>query len=303
MVNVKNGNANITFHENGTRIIDYNDELDLDYPLNIDIKVSSKCSLGYNPVTKTAFCDFCHESNVTDGVETDYESLKEKLSDLPFGIELAIGSNNLTDNLVDFLVWAKYHGFFCNITINQAHLKRDFKKLKYVIEEGLIKGLGVSYRSSLKWTVPEYILNYPNTVFHVIIGIDDINDVLTLREKGVKKILCLGEKNFGFNLDRVDLTSIKHKQWVWWVSKVFDTFQVSSFDNLALEQLKLKRFFSDKSWERFNQMEHSFYINSVDGYFSPSSRNPNRVGWEDIDVKSYYSDFIKDIKVENTLNG
>ena len=50
----KNGNASVEILENGTRIVEYEDSLNLDYPLNIDIRVSTQCSFGYNPKTKKA---------------------------------------------------------------------------------------------------------------------------------------------------------------------------------------------------------------------------------------------------------
>ena len=288
-----NGNSQITFDESGTRVITFQDELQLDTPLNIDIKVSSKCSLGYNPKTNTSFCDFCHESNRTDGSECDYNKLKTKLQDLPPGIELAIGSNNLSEDLVNFLLWCKGKNFFCNVTINQGHLLRDQTRLSYCIDNKLIKGLGVSYRSSLKWNVPEFILNYENTVFHVIMGIDDITDILSLKGKGVKKVLTLGEKDFGFNLNRVDLTTLRHKQWYWWVNKLYSNFDVVSFDNLALQQLNLKRFFKDKDWEVFNQGEHSLYINSVEGYLAPSSHSNEKMNWDDTTIRDFFKQKIK----------
>ena len=288
MIQYQNGNSTVELHADGTRITQFEDKLELDFPLNIDIRVSSKCAFGLNPKTGTAFCNFCHEQATTDGSECNYEKLKEKLYDLPKGIELAIGSNQLTFELYEFLYWCSIRGYIVNLTVNQGHLKRDYSKIKMSINTGLIKGLGISYRSSLKWEVPSGILNYQNTVFHVIAGIDNIEDILTLKDKGVKKILVLGEKDFGFNFGKVDLTSRSHREWYWWVHKLFFTFDVVSFDNLALEQLNIKRFLSDKHWEIFHNGEHSMYINAVDEYFSPSSRNPLRTNWNDLSIKEYF---------------
>lgn len=65
-----------------------------------------------------------------------------------------------------------------------------------------------------------------------------------------------------------------------------------SFDNLALEQLKIKRFFLDeKEWNTTYQGEHSFYINAVDGYFAPSSRSYYKVGFD----KTIIQDFFKNV--------
>lgn len=283
-----NGNSIVELFEDGTRVIQFEDQLQLDYPLNIDIRVSSKCAFGYNPKTGKAFCDFCHESARTDGNECDYEKLKEKLIGLPRGIELAIGANNITLNLVGFISWCKLNGYIVNLTVNQGHVRRDSSYLYTLIDRQLIKGLGVSHRSSLKWDIPDFILNYKNTVFHVIAGIDSIDDVLSLKDKGVKKVLVLGEKNFGFNEGKVDLTTRNHREWYWWVGKMFDTFDVTSFDNLALEQLNMKRFFSDENWEIFNQGEHSFYLNAVEQYFAPSSRSNVKTDWNMYSLKEYF---------------
>lgn len=289
MISYQNGNANISIDNLGTRIIQYEDELHLDYPLNIDIRVMNKCSFGYNPNTGKAFCSFCHESARTDGAECDYQALKEKLSPLPYGIELAIGANEVSDGLMDFLIWAKIKGFICNLTVNQGHLKRDYNQLKYLIQKDFIKGLGVSYRSSLKWNVPEFILNYEHSVFHVIAGIDDVLSVLALKELGVKKILVLGEKDFGFNQGNVNLNSKKHKMWYYWILKCINTFDLVSFDNLALKQLNIKRLFlNSKDFETFDQGEHSFYINAVDQTLAPSSRSDEIVSWNDYSLKEYF---------------
>lgn len=288
IANYSNGNADVKLYEDGTRVIEYNGELKLEMCLNIDIRVSSKCAFGYNPKTGKAFCDFCHESARTDGEECDYENLKEKLIGLPRGIELAIGANNITLNLVGFISWCKLNGYIVNLTVNQGHVKRDSSHLYTLIDQQLIKGLGVSYRSSLKWDIPDFILNYKNTVFHVIAGIDCVDDVLSLKDKGVKKVLVLGEKNFGFNEGKVDLTTRNHREWYWWVGKMFDTFDVTSFDNLALEQLNMKRFFSDENWDIFNQGEHSFYLNAVEQYFAPSSRSNVKTDWNICSLKEYF---------------
>lgn len=288
MITYQNGNSTVELFDDGTRVIQYEDTLQLDYPLNIDIRVSTRCAFGLDPKTGISFCDFCHESARTDGNECDYKSLRDKLVGLPKGIELAIGANEVTVDLCGFIWWCKEQGYVVNLTINQGHIKRDEVTLKGMIDNGLIKGLGVSYRSSLNWRVPQSILDYEHTVFHVIAGIDSVEDVLSLRDKGVKKVLVLGEKDFGFNQGKVDLTTRNHKEWYWWVGKMFKTFDITSFDNLGLEQLNIKRFFNDDNWEIYNQGEHSFYINAVENYFAPSSRSGDKTDWSVTTIKNYF---------------
>lgn len=286
----KNGNCEITIFENGTRIITTDDDfLKPNTPFNIDIRVSNSCSFGYNEKTNSSFCYFCHESAITNGKQCDYLKLKQILNNIPKGTELAIGSNDLTEELIDFIKWSHEKDFIVNLTINQGHLKRDLKAIQYLINNKFIKGLGVSYRESLKWDIPESILNYEHTIFHVICGIDDFNNVFNLKDFGVKKILILGEKDFGFNKHKVNLKSTKHEQWFWWVGKLFDMFDVVSFDNLSLEQLKLERFFTKQSWDLFNNEEHSMYINAVDEYFSPSSRSDIKKSFKDITLEKFFS--------------
>lgn len=294
MKKFQNGNAEIEIQRDGTRIIEFEDQLKLDWPLNIDIRVSNRCSFGFNPKTNSAFCSFCHESARTDGSECDYEQLKDKLKDLPAGIELAIGGNEVTSELCQFLIWCNRQKFICNLTVNQGHVnEKQPELLRYSLQAKTVQGLGISYRPSLKWKIPEWVLNYQNTVFHVIAGIDSVHDIITLAERGVKKVLVLGEKNFGFNEGKVDLKTQSHKEWYWNVRKLFDTFAVVSFDNLALEQLNIKRFFPTDKYEEFNQGENSFYINAVDGYFAPSSRSSERTDWNETTIQNYFKQLDK----------
>jgi hypothetical protein len=292
MYQYQNGNSVVNLYDDGTRVIHYENELNLEFPLNIDIRTSSRCAFGYNPKTNKAFCDFCHESARTDGDECNYNELKGKLIGLPKGIELAIGANNLTFELFDFIYWCDTQDYIVNLTINQGHLKRDSDQLRLLINNQLIKGLGVSYRSTLKWDIPQFILDYEHTVFHVIAGIDSVYDVMDLSNRGVKKVLCLGEKNFGFNHGKVDLTTKRHKEWFWFISKLFPIFDIVSFDNLALEQMKIKRFFKDESWEVFNQGEHSFFVDSVNGFYHPSSRSHEKVDWNTMSMKEFFQKYI-----------
>ena len=289
----KNGNALISIYDDGTRIIKFENELKLEYPLNIDIRVSTQCSFGKKPDGSSGFCTFCHESAKVNGSECNYEELEKKLENLPQGIELAIGCNNMTVGLKNFIIWCSFtKKYICNITLNQGHIKKNWDLIETLINQGYIKGLGISYRSSLKWNVPQSILDYQNTVFHVIAGIDDIDDIKELANKGVKKILILGEKDFGYNSGKVDLNSRNHKEWRWFLPDLFKLFEVVSFDNLALEQLKPERFLTKKDFEIFNQGEYSMYINAVEGYYSPSSRSNHRMYWNKISIKEFFS--IKD---------
>lgn len=287
----KNGNATVQLLQDGTRIIEYDGELDLEYPLNVDVRVSSKCTFGMNPKTGKAVCSFCHESATTDGTDGDPVTLYGKLSELPIGTEIAIGANDISPNLL--LLLGALHGRPVNLTVNQGHLSRDIATLSFLILEKYIRGLGVSYRAGMA-PIPQEILEYPNTVVHVIAGIDDIHDVKRLASMGVKKILILGEKDFGFNQGRVDLQSHKHRFWQMFLHDLFEMFDVVSFDNLAIEQLRVARFVPQSNWDEIYQGEHSMYINAVDGTYSPSSRSPDKTPWT-MSIKEYFQGLKKQV--------
>jgi hypothetical protein len=46
--------------------------------------------------------------------------------------------------------------------------------------------------------------------------------------------------------------------------------------------------YTDENWETFNQGEHSFYINAVEGYFAPSSRSNNKTDWKNVSINKYF---------------
>lgn len=281
--NHTNGNASVKITSDGSRYIDYEGEMNLDSPLNVDIRIMTKCSFGADKNGK-AICSFCHESATVDGDECDYDKLYDKLSVLPVGTELAIGTNDITDDFIDFLYWCK-DLFIVSLTVNGGHVKKHRSKLEKLLQDEVIAGLGISYRKDMMI----HNINHSNVVWHVIAGIDSISDVKTLVDYDVKKILVLGEKDFGFNKGNVKLQSVKHKQWFWKVHELFDLFNTVSFDNLGLQQLKIDRFFKSEEWDVFNQGEYSMYINAVDGYFSPSSRNPSKVDWDEMCVNQYFN--------------
>jgi len=297
LVEYQNGNAKIEIQSDGTRIIDYDQELKLDWPLNIDIRVSNRCSNGLNPKTGKARCTFCHESATTDGDECDYTQLLEILEPLPEGIELAIGCNRVTRKLHDFIQFCSWRGWVVNLTINQDHVNRDYALLINLIHTHSIRGLGISYRHDFfdrynsTFSKLPALLKLENTVMHVIEGIDDFEQIFKLNEFGVKKILVLGEKDFGFNLGRVT-NSPNHLYWLRNVHRLFDQFEIISFDNLAIKRLDIRRFFNSESWNTFHQGEHSFYINAVDRTFAPSSRSFNKVNWNNISIQEYFKQIV-----------
>ena len=289
----RNGNAVVTLDlQDGTRIIEYpdNEPLTLQTPLNIDIRVSTQCPYGYNVKTQKSTCAFCHESALVDGQECHYGFLQQVLMDakLPRGTEIALGVNEVTDDLIQFVKNLYRLGLVVNITMNERYiLQYGDTGLKQMLP--YVFGLGISYRSLQGClSLPDWIADYQHTVIHVINGIDDFNDV---KELGVKyhKLLVLGEKDFGFNRGKVNLNTEQHKQWKSNIMQLTKIFDIVSFDNLGLQQLEIRGKITDEEYKSFYQGEHSMYINAVEQYFAPSSRTRNNIKhFGETDLRSYF---------------
>ena len=289
----RNGNAVVTLDlRDGTRIIEYpdNEPLTLQTPLNIDIRVSTQCPYGYSVETQKSTCAFCHESALVDGQECHYGILQQVLMDakLPRGTEIALGVNEVTDDLIQFVKNLYRLGLIVNITMNERYiLQYGDTGLKQMLP--YVFGLGISYRSLQGClSLPDWIAEYPHTVIHVINGIDDFDDVKELSVK-YHKLLVLGEKDFGFNRGKVDLSTPSHKQWKSNIMQLTKIFDIVSFDNLGLQQLEIRGKITDEEYKSFYQGEHSMYINAVEQYFAPSSRTRNGVERFDVtDLRSYF---------------
>lgn len=298
----QNGNGRVAIFQDGTRIIKFRgDVFKPEYPLNVDLRISERCSFGAYDDGRPGFCDFCHESAKQNGRQGDVDKILDKLDGLPEGTEIAMGINFPTQPIGKLLKTFHKRGMIVNVTINQGHLSANKDAIFSWIGNDLIKGLGVSYRDQIRMdgNLYGYVNDYQNTVWHVIAGIDNIHNVLSLSSKRVKKILILGEKNFGFNAGRVKLTSDLHKDWRKNVGKLFDHFQVVSFDNLALEQLEIQKLFSEQQWSVFYQHEHSLYIDAPNERFQLSSRTLDRSEhWDNMTLKEYFHKHCRKVEKE-----
>lgn len=291
LVRGRNGNTMVTIHEDGTRVIDYPGDnpaiIDLTFPLNVDLKVSSRCVFGFNPATRKAVCDFCHESARMDGTECDYDALERVLAPLPLTTEIALGINEVTDGLVQFLTRMKAQGRILNGTFNQGLVRTGAHRR--ITDHKLLRGVGISWRRS-SWGLDDPIYRDENTVLHVIAGIDDFSEVLeAVKTGGIGKVLVLGEKDFGFNAGRVDLATQSHRTWHARLHELFEHALVS-FDNLALAQLNVRRYFRDANWSVFHQGERSIYIDAVKRVYAPSSRSAETTSWHHMGITDYWKE-------------
>lgn len=230
----KNGNTTVTILKDGTKIREYEDTPEIFHPESIDVKITDYCDMG---------CQYCHESSTTKGIHADLNKLLEVISELPSGVELAIGGGNPLSHpdLVGFLQALKQRGLIANITINQGHLKTYHDLLVYLIKEELVHGVGISIANNNFSHVKPLLDITDNIVYHLIAGVNKVEIIDKLIELGKCKVLVLGYKTFGFGVKyHSKEVDDEIKRWYKHLPRYIGECSLS-FDNLAIEQLYVKR--------------------------------------------------------------
>lgn len=288
----KNGNTIVIIMNDGTKIREYENAPEISHPESIDVKITDYCDMG---------CAYCHESSTTSGFHADLNKLLEVISELPSGVELAIGGGNPLShpNLVEFLQVLKARGIIANLTVNQGHLKTYQDMLVYLIKDELIKGVGISITNNNFNYIKPLLEITDNIVYHLIAGVNKIEIIERLMELGKCKVLVLGYKMFGFGIEyhNAEVDS-ELKRWYKYLPKLIGKCTLS-FDNLAIEQLKIKRLFTDDGWNKFYMGDDfcfTMYIDAVKQEYAPTSRSKNRKSFNEYSLINY---FIKERKVAN----
>ena len=264
----KNGNYTVKMYDNGTKVRFNNlDYFKPAFAENCDVKITDKCDGG---------CPFCYEGCTQNGRHGDIMN-PNFLDTLHPYTELAINGNDLSHpDLVPFMYKMQEKKIILNMTVNQIHFERHFDIIKEWVEQKLIYGLGVSLRNPTDEFIRK-IQQIPNAVIHVINGIFSEDDFKMLNNNGLK-ILILGYKHLRRGTDYYNShdEDVKNKMsWLYdHLGHVITKFDVTSFDNLAIEQLQVKRFLTEEEWEQFymgDDGNYTFYIDLVDGVFGKNS--------------------------------
>ena len=205
--------------------------------------------------------------------------------------ELALNGNDLDHpDIEKFLEFLKEKKVFANITVNQNQFFANYDRIKDWQEKKMVYGIGVSLQNATDELI-EKMNSIPNTVLHTIVGILSEDDIMKLKDHNIK-ILLLGYKQLqrGVNyLNSHNDEVNKNKQYVYDnLSDITNWFKVVSFDNLAIEQLDVKRIVPENEWEEFYMGDdggYTFYIDMVKGEFSKNSIASDRypIGEKTID--------------------
>ena len=269
----QNGNYEVTLLSDGTKIRE--NDLDFFEPAfaeNCDVKITDRCNGG---------CEYCYEGCTPSGKHGDILSYKFLDTLHPY-TELAINGNDLSHpDLVHFMHKMKEKKVILNMTVNQVHFERDFLTIKNFVDNELIYGLGISLRKPTNEFV-EKVKQFPNAVIHTINGILTEKDYKILKDNNLK-ILILGYKMLRRGNDYYALCHFNIQRRQSWLynnlKEMLNHFEVVSFDNLAIEQLDVKRLLGDEEWNEFymgDDGNYTFYIDMVEGTFAKNSLSMER---------------------------
>ena len=266
-----NGNYHVTLLNDGTKIR-YNrlNNLIPAFAESIDCNITERCDGG---------CGYCYLGCNEDGKHAD---LNQSFFDtLHKGQELALNGNDLSHpQLKEFLIRMKNQGVICNLTVNQIHLIKCIDKIRELVNEELIYGLGVSLVNSADSRLYYYLKEFPNAVLHTIDGLLSSENIYNLSDKNIK-LLILGYKVLGRGDDYYNKHHDEIENNIEWLKHniiyLKNAFNVISFDNLAIEHLDLKNQVAEDIW-KYSYMgdegSYTFYIDAVNKKFALSSLSP-----------------------------
>jgi hypothetical protein len=265
----KNGNYTVKFDiSDGTKIRETEeDDFIPAFAENCDCKITDKCDGG---------CQWCYEGCSPNGKHGDILNYKFLDTLHPY-TELAINGNDLSHpDLIPFLEKLKEKKIITNMTVNQIHFERCQDMIHELVDKKLIYGLGISLKEPTEHFI-SLIKTYPNAVIHTINGILSPSDVEMLSDNNLK-ILILGYKQSRRGVDwyNTDHENIVVKQ-LWLkdnLEEMLSHFNVVSFDNLAIEQLDVKRLMSEEEWNEFymgNDGDFTYFLDLVEGTFGKNS--------------------------------
>lgn len=284
----KNGNYNVAMLSDGTKIRSCKDgKMILAFAESLDVKITNKCDMG---------CKFCHEDSKPDGKHGNIMNVPFIDSLHPY-TELAIGGGNPLEHpqLEEFLAYCKERKLIVNMTVNQVHFEKEFDRIKNLVSNKFIYGLGVS----LVNPTPEFInmiREIPNAVIHIINGIIDRNTLQALYDKGLK-ILILGYKEFrrGNTYHSGDTGTLIDARKNWMhdnIGDIINHFDTVSFDNLAIKQLEVRNIMSEEDFNHFymgDDGQFTMYVDTVKQEYAVSSVSTERYSYTDETIEEMFA--------------
>jgi hypothetical protein len=283
-----NGTYNVKILEDGTKIRE-GEEFIPEFPESLDVKITNECD---------GNCPFCHENSTPDGKHADADFCVQLLRQLPGGVELALGGGNVLSRPKDleYLLRKLPYRVIKNITINAKHLSMF---PKYVD----VQAIGISYSAQLHDKIKEFVdanEQYHQIVIHLIAGVhtlDDLNKCLT----DFKRVLILGYKNVGRG--KTFLSDNVNHELATWEKRIVKYLADESktnivvFDNLAIKQLRINRFFTTDRWNEIymgDDGQFTMYLDLVEKKYAVSSRSLDKYDIENKTIKEMFA-YVREI--------
>jgi hypothetical protein len=257
----RNGDYTVTILDDGTKIRPSGD-LHPEYPESIDVKVTNKCDMG---------CGYCHEDSQPDGASFDPGDALRLICETPKGIEFAIGGGNPL-SCRDELAWLfdALPGAIFNLTVSACHMDG--------LGDLAPTAIGVSYVPSLYAEIADFVDNHKNVVIHLVAGIHSIEDLAKCRNR-FERILILGYKQVGRGARYYDDSVVSSlRDWEAEIGNYLGG-RLLAFDNLAVKQLDVARFFTAENWARMYMGDDgafSMFLDLVKHEYAASSRSATR---------------------------
>lgn len=282
-----NGSYFVTLLKDGTKIRHkLDDKGRVEFPESIDLKITNQCNKG---------CEFCHEDSKPDGHHATLSNIIEAIYilNMSWGCEIAIGGGNplLHPELEEILLLLGKMKLVCNLTINEMHLTDEWiDKLVEWQDKEWLHGIGISTQDGFCNQVWD-LHRLKNLVFHCILGNSSPFEVLQflwkpnkLKDGRVSNILLLGDKRYGRGIEYFKDDRNKLDYWKYHLPMLLSRPGLNlSFDNLAIEQLELKKLLSEEDWNKYymgDDGQFSMYIDAVKMEYAKNSIS-ERIPWNE----------------------
>lgn len=283
-----NGNCEVTLHADGSKVREWPDgeTPKPESPESIDLKITNQCDVG---------CAWCHEASVKDGLHGSLARVMKAVEGLPPGVEIAIGGGDPLSHplLVELLRGMQDRGLVANMTL-RADMRFAITNKATMIASlqaaGLLRGIGLSGVDACLFAMNNDALP-SNTVCHAVAGIDDPLATSFLRSRGLN-VLILGYKKYGRGAEfwgaKIEANL---SRWRFFTQSLLNqTGGVLSFDNLALEQLDIRRRIPEDVWAKHYMGDDgafTMYFDAVKNQYAASSTSERHDAGEMTLIQAY----------------
>lgn len=268
-----NWNYTVKIYSDWTKIREFEELPKPIYPESMDLKITNYCD---------AWCKFCHEKSTLEWKHWDLKKVLSYLI-LPRWVEIAIGWWNPLSHpeSIEFVKELRNKWLVPNMTINAFHILKQKELVKEA--QKYCYAIWISYSSILNKKNVDYI-DKENVVIHLIAWVHKLSDIQKCIDMWFKKVLVLGYKIFG---RWVDYYNINVAKWIidWELNLAKYLWKLTvSFDNLAIKQLNVRKYFWD-NWNEFymwDDWKFTMYVDAVNDEYSVCSfsKKRHKTHWE-----------------------